>query len=185
MLNQINIMGRLVKDPELRRANETPVCTIRIACDRDYKNANGEKEADFFDVVAWRKLAEIVSQYAAKGRMVSVTGRLQMRSWQDNEGRKHYAPEIVAEHIYFCDPKPKDQNNQGSYGGNYGQPPVNSNRNAVNVGYGQTPANGSHGYGNAVSVNANAYGNGSADAYAAPPSGFVPEFDEDDGELPF
>jgi len=173
MLNQISIMGRLVKDPELRRAHETPVCTIRIACDRDYKNANGEKEADFFDVVAWRKLAEIVSQYAAKGRMVSVTGRLQMRSWQDNEGRKHYAPEIVAEHIYFCDPKPKDQNSQGSDG----QPPVHSNRNAVNVRYGQTPTNGNPRYGNAVS--------GNTDAYAAPPSGFVPEFDEDDGEMPF
>ncbi len=83
MLNQISIMGRLVKDPELRHANETPVCMIRIACDRDYKNANGEKEADFFDVVSWRKLAEIVNQYAAKGRMVSVVGRLQTRTWND------------------------------------------------------------------------------------------------------
>ena len=106
-----------MKDPELRRFNETPVCTIRIACDRDYRNANGEREADFFDVVTWRKLAEIVSQYAAKGRMVSVGGRLQLRPWQDNEGKKRYFPEIVAEHVYFCDPKPKDQNAQDGQNG--------------------------------------------------------------------
>ena len=92
MLNHISIMGRLVKDPEVRRFKETPVCTIRIACDRDFRNANGERETDFLDVVSWRKLAEIVGQYAAKGRMVSVEGRLQLRPWQDDDGKKRYFP---------------------------------------------------------------------------------------------
>ncbi len=228
MLNHIDIMGRLVRDPELRRFNETPVCTIRIACDRDYRNANGEREADFFDVVTWRKLAEIVNQYAAKGRMVSVGGRLQLRPWQDNEGKKRYFPEIVAEHVYFCDPKPKDQNarngvaasnadaqsggyaqdpgygaggyGRGSgYGGGYNaQPSGNGGYNAQNPGVNaQGSGNGGgysqpSGYGGNNSAYANngdaAYSNGAptnADAYAAPPSGFVPNFDEENGDLPF
>ena len=143
MLNQIAIMGRLVKDPELRHANETPVCMIRIACDRDYKNANGEKEADFFDVVSWRKLAEIVNQYAAKGRMVSVVGRLQTRTWNDRDGNKRYSTEIVAEHVYFCDPKPKEEgapnNGAASNSRGYGQAPANSGGYGRSGGYGQPP----------------------------------------------
>lgn len=216
MLNSINIMGRLVKDPDLRHANETPVCLIRIACDRDYKNANGEKEADFFDVVSWRKLAEIVSQYAAKGRMVSVNGRLQTRTWNDRDGNKRYATEIVADRVYFCDPKPKEQGAQnsgaasnggygqasangggygtsGGYGGGYGrngygQSPANGGRNAANNGRAQPSDNGNSGYGNggapgygasAAGYAGNANGYGAADAYAAPPDGFVPDFNED------
>ena len=200
MLNQIAIMGRLVKDPELRYVNETPFCTIRIACDRDYKNANGEKETDFFDVVSWRKLAETVSRYTAKGRMVSVVGRLQMRLWQDGEGKKRYFPEIVAEHVYFCDPKPKEegaQNNgaasnsrgygqapsnggygtSGGYGGGYGrsggygQPPANGGRNAANNGYAQT-GNGNGGYSAGNPANGGASGYGAAAGYAANANGY-------------
>ena len=198
MLNQISIMGRLVKDPELRYVNETPFCAIRIACDRDYKNANGEKEADFFDVVSWRKLAETVSRYTAKGRMVSVVGRLQMRLWQDGEGKKRYFPEIVAEHVYFCDPKPKEEGaqnngaasnargygqspaNDGGYGssggyggygrnGGYGQSPANGGRND---GYAQT-GNGNGGYssGNPGKGGASGYGNAAA-GYAANANGY-------------
>ena len=208
MLNQISIMGRLVKDPELRHANETPVCMIRIACDRDYKNANGEKEADFFDVVSWRKLAEIVNQYAAKGRMVSVVGRLQTRTWNDRDGNKRYSTEIVAEHVYFCDPKPKEEgaqnNGAASNARGYGQAPANNGGYGTSGGYGggygrngygQSPANngsaqasgnnGNGGYsvGNPGNGGAPGYGGGAgygaADAYAAPPDGFVPDFNED------
>ena len=215
MLNQISIMGRLVKDPELRHANETPVCMIRIACDRDYKNANGEKEADFFDVVSWRKLAEIVNQYAAKGRMVSVVGRLQTRTWNDRDGNKRYSTEIVAEHVYFCDPKPKEEgaqnNGAASNARGYGQAPANNGGYGTSGGYGggygrngygQSPANngsaqasgnngnggysvgnpgngGAPGYGGGAGYGANANGYGAADAYAAPPDGFVPDFNED------
>ncbi len=107
MLNHITMMGRLTHDPELRAAGETPVCTFRIACDRDFKNKNGEKETDFVDVVVWRKLAENVSRYFAKGRMAVVDGRLQIRPWTDQEGNKRYSTEIVADHVYFGDSKPQ------------------------------------------------------------------------------
>lgn len=83
MLNHITIMGRLVADPELRRTPKgTAVCTFRIACDRDVKNADGERETDFIDVVAWRGLAENVARYFSKGRMAVLEGRLQIRPGQ-------------------------------------------------------------------------------------------------------
>ena len=89
MLNKIFVMGRLTHDPELRRTGSgTPVCSFSIACDRDFKSQSGEKETDFFDVVAWRATGEFVSKYFTKGRMVVVEGRLQIREWQDKEGNK-------------------------------------------------------------------------------------------------
>ena len=83
MLNHIVMMGRLTKDPELRQAGDTPVCSFRIACDRDYKNKAGEKETDFVDVVVWRKMGENVAKHFTKGRMAVVSGRLQVRPWTD------------------------------------------------------------------------------------------------------
>ena len=109
MLNQIVMMGRLTRDPELRQAGDTSVCSFRIACDRDYKNKAGEKETDFVDVVVWRKLGENVAKYFTKGRMAIVSGRLQIRPWTDQEGNKRYITEIVAEHVYFGDSKPQVQ----------------------------------------------------------------------------
>ena len=98
MLNRIILMGRLVRDPELRRTQSgTAVAAIRLAVDRDYKARSGEKQADFFDVVAWRATAEFVSKYFAKGRMAVVEGRLQTRDWTDKDGSKRVATEIVAE----------------------------------------------------------------------------------------
>ena len=192
MLNQISIMGRLVKDPELRYVNETPFCAIRIACDRDYKNANGEKEADFFDVVSWRKLAEIVNQYAAKGRMVSVVGRLQTRTWNDRDGNKRYSTEIVAEHVYFCDPKPKEEgaqnNGAASNARGYGQSPANDGGYGSsggyggygrNGGYGQSPANGGRNDGYAQTGNGNGGysvgnpGKGGASGYGNAAAGYT------------
>lgn len=88
MLNRTIMMGRLTRDPELRKTQTgTPVCSFSIACDRGFKNASGEKETDFFDCVAWRQTAEFVSQYFTKGRMVVVEGRLQNRNWTDKEGQ--------------------------------------------------------------------------------------------------
>lgn len=107
MQNRINIMGRLVGDPELRYTkNSTPVCSCRIACERDYKNADGERETDFIDVVAWRNLAENMAQYFSKGRMAIIDGRLQIRPWTGRDGTKHYATEILASSVYFGDSKP-------------------------------------------------------------------------------
>ena len=96
MLNKIFVMGRLTHDPELRRTGSgTPVCSFSIACDRDFKSQSGEKETDFFDVVAWRATGEFVSKYFTKGRMVVVEGRLQIREWQDKEGNKRRSGEHI------------------------------------------------------------------------------------------
>lgn len=92
MLNKIIIMGRLVRDPELRRTQSgTAVTSFRLAVDRDYKAEDGSKQADFFDVVAWRSTAEFVSKYFSKGRMAVVDGRLQSRPWTDKDGNKRIA----------------------------------------------------------------------------------------------
>ena len=106
MLNKIIIMGRLVRDPELRRTQGgTAVVSFRLAVDRDYKTEDGSKQADFFDVVAWRATAEFVSKYFTKGRMAVVDGRLQSRPRTDKDGNKRVAIEIVAESVYFGDSK--------------------------------------------------------------------------------
>ena len=104
MLNHITIMGRLVQDPELRHTQSgIPVCTFRIANDRDYISQGGERETDFFDVTVWRGVGEFVSKYFTKGRMAVVEGRLQMREWTDKDGLRRVATEIVAESVYFAD----------------------------------------------------------------------------------
>ena len=109
MLNKIVVMGRLTRDPELRRTqNGTAVTSFSVACDRDFKSQSGEKETDFIDVVAWRTTAEFVSKYFAKGRMAVVIGRLQLRDWTDRDGNKRRAAEIVADSVYFGDSKPAD-----------------------------------------------------------------------------
>lgn len=107
MLNHITLMGRLVKDPELRRTNSgIPVAAFTIAVDRDFADKqSGEKETDFCDIVVWRNTAEFVSKYFAKGRMAVVSGRLQMRRWQDKDGNKRVSAEVVAENVYFGDSK--------------------------------------------------------------------------------
>ena len=106
MLNKVIIMGRLVKDPELRRTQSgTAVTSFRIAVDRDFKSQDGSKQADFFDVVAWRATAEFVSKYFTKGRMAVVEGRLQIRDWTDKDGGKRRSAEVVADNVYFGDSK--------------------------------------------------------------------------------
>ncbi len=109
MLNKIFIMGRLTRDPELRRTQGgNAVTSFALAVDRDFKSADGTKETDFIDVVAWRSTAEFVSKYFSKGRMAIVEGRLQMRDWTDKEGNKRRSAELVADNIYFGDSKRED-----------------------------------------------------------------------------
>jgi len=104
MLNHINIMGRLTKDPELRHTGTgTAVASFTLAVDRDFKSQDGQKETDFIPCVAWRNTAEFVSRYFTKGRMAVVSGRLQMRSWTDKNGNKRVSAEVVADNIYFGD----------------------------------------------------------------------------------
>ncbi|MBA1335373.1 MAG: Single-stranded DNA-binding protein [Firmicutes bacterium] len=107
MVNNVVLVGRLVKDPELKQAGETPVCSFVLAVDRNYKNSEGEREADFLPVVAWRKLGEICAENLSKGRLVAVTGRIQVRNWEDETSQRHYVTEIVAEEVRFLD-RPKE-----------------------------------------------------------------------------
>lgn len=110
MLNKVFIMGRLTRDPELRRTQTgTPVASFSLAVDRDFKDkATGERTTDFIDVVAWRNTAEFVSRYFTKGRMAVVEGRLQMRDWTDKDGNKRRSAEVVADQVYFGDAGKKD-----------------------------------------------------------------------------
>ena len=106
MLNRIIIMGRLTRDPELRRTQSgTAVTSFSLAVDRDYKSQSGDKETDFIDVVAWRSTAEFVAKYFTKGRMAVVEGRLQIRDWKDKDGNNRRSAEVVADNIYFGDSK--------------------------------------------------------------------------------
>ena len=107
MLNHITIMGRLTRDPELRRTGSgTAVAGFTVAVDRDFGGKDGgENETDFIDCVAWRQTGEFVSKYFTKGSMIVVSGRLQMRSWTDKDGNKRRTAEVVAENVYFGDSK--------------------------------------------------------------------------------
>ncbi len=159
MLNHIVLMGRLTRDPELRRTQSgIAVATFTLAVDRDFSGQGGERETDFVDIVAWRATAEFVSKYFTKGRMAVVSGRLQIRNWNDKEGNKRRSAEVIADNVYFGDSK---RDGEGGYpGGSYSAPSGN--------GYGSAPA--ARGYGAAPSP--------------APASDFS-MIEDDDSQLPF
>ena len=117
MLNHIIVMGRLTRDPELRRTGSgVAVASFTVAVDRDFGGREGgEKETDFIDCVAWRQTGEFVSKYFTKGRMAVVSGRLQIRNWTDKEGNKRRTAEIVADNVYFGDSK-RDGDGGNAYG---------------------------------------------------------------------
>ena len=115
MLNHIVLMGRLTRDPELRRTGSgIAVASFTLAVDRDFTAQGAERETDFVDIVAWRNTAEFVSKYFTKGRMAVVSGRLQIRNWQDKEGNKRRSAEVVADNVYFGDSK-RDSADGGSF----------------------------------------------------------------------
>ena len=134
MLNKIILMGRLTRDPELRRTSSgTAVTSFSLAVDRDFKSQSGEKETDFIDIVAWRSTAEFVSKYFTKGSMAVVSGRLQIRDWTDRDGGKRRSAEVVADNVYFGESKKsRDGASGGSYSnssysyndGGYSAPPI-------------------------------------------------------------
>ena len=177
MLNHIVIMGRLVRDPELRRTgNGIAVASFRVAVDRDYAPKDGgERKADFIDCVAWRQTGEFISKYFSKGRMIVVDGRLEMRDWTDKDGNKRTSAEIVVASAYFGDSKRDSEG--GSYGGNtyggnsYGGNSYGGNQGGYNGGnsYGQQQSGGFGGY---------------AQSASAPASDFA-MLDDDDAQLPF
>lgn len=110
MLNHIVLMGRLTRDPELRRTGSgISVASFTLAVDRDYKGQNGEKECDFIDIVAWRNTAEFAEKYFEKGQMAIVSGRLTSRRYEDKNGNKRTAYEVVASNIYFAGSKARNE----------------------------------------------------------------------------
>lgn len=114
MLNKVILMGRLTRDPELKYTPaNVPVCSFSIAVDRRYVRQGEQRQADFINIVTWRQQAEFVSKYFVKGQMINVCGSLQTRTWDDANGVKHYATEVVADEINFCGSK-----NESSNGGN-------------------------------------------------------------------
>ena len=162
MLNHITIMGRLTRDPELRRTGSgVAVASFTVAVDRDFGGRDGgEKETDFIDCVAWRQTGEFVSKYFTKGSMMVVSGRLQIRNWNDKDGNKRRTAEVVADNVYFGESK------RNSDGGNYAGNSYGGNT------YG----------GNTYNAPAPSYGGYSAPA--APASDFA-MLDDDDAQLPF
>ena len=174
MLNHITLMGRLVRDPELRRTGSgIAVESFRVAVDRDFAPKDGgERKADFIDCVAWRQTGEFISKYFTKGRMIVVDGRLEMRDWTDKDGNKRTSAEIVVANAYFGDSKRDGEGGSYSTGNNYG---------ANNYG-GNNYGGNSYG-GNAYNAPAPSYGGYSAPA-PAPASDFA-MLDDDDAQLPF
>lgn len=115
MLNVVVLIGRLVRDPELRYTpNGVAVANFTIAVDRPFTNQQGERETDFIDCVVWRRLAETVAQHLQKGRLVAVNGRLQIRSYETNDGQRRRVAEVVADDVRFLDrPPQRDRDNGG------------------------------------------------------------------------
>ena len=168
MLNHIVIMGRLARDPELRRTGSgIAVTSFTLAVDRDFAPKDGsERETDWIDCVAWRQTGEFVSKYFTKGRMAVVSGRLQIRNWTDKDGNKRSSAEVVAENVYFGDSK-RDDHAGSAYGG-YSAPA--QNYGGSNGGYSAPAPAGSYG------------------SYGAPASAPASDFamlEEDDAQLPF
>ena len=176
MLNHIVIMGRLTRDPELRRTGSgIAVASFTVAVDRDFGGRDGgEKETDFIDCVAWRHTGEFVSKYFTKGSMIVVSGRLQIRGWTDKDGNKRRTAEVVADNCYFGESKRSAEG--GSYGGNtYG-----GNSYGNNYGGNQGGYNGGNSYGQQQSSGFGGY----AQPASAPASDFA-MLDDDDAQLPF
>ena len=165
MLNHIVIMGRLTRDPALRRTGSgIAVASFTVAVDRDFGGRDGgERETDFIDCVAWRQTGEFVSKYFTKGSMIVVSGRLQIRNWTDKEGGKRRSAEVVADNVYFGESK--RSNDGGSYNGGNSYGGNNYGGNTYSA-----PAAPSYG------------------SYAAPAGNPASDFamlDDDDAQLPF
>ena len=171
MLNRIIVMGRLARDPELRRTQAgVPVASFRLAVDRDFRDkSTGERATDWIDVVAWRQTAEFVSRFFAKGRLAVVEGRLQMRDWTDKDGNRRTTAEIVAENVYFGDSK--REGDGGNYSSGYGQGGYNQGGYSQGGSYSAPPAPPADPFGG--------YGDPPADGDQ------FAELSTDDGNLPF
>jgi single-strand DNA-binding protein len=125
MLNRIELIGRLTRDPEVRYVSGGhPMAQFTVAVNRDFKNAAGEREADFVRCVTWRKLAEQVGQYCAKGRLVAVEGRLQTRNYETPDGSRRTITEVIGDRVWFLDSRRADADGDGAQAGSDTQEPA-------------------------------------------------------------
>lgn len=182
MLNTITVMGRLTRDPELRRTGSgIAVTSFTVAVDRDFASEGQEKETDFIDCVAWRQTAEFVSKYFTKGSMAVVKGRLQIRSWTDKDGNKRRTAEIVADNVYFGESK-KAQEGNGQERNAYAQPLHNQPQQSYNPGSYERQVN-------APQYNQQGFGGYQQQGYPQqnyqPPMGGYAPIMGDDPDLPF
>ena len=147
-MNNITLMGRLVRDPELRHTpNQVSVASFTLAVDRGFTPKDGgERQTDFIDIVAWRNTAEFVSKYFSKGQMAAVVGKLQIRDWTDKDGNKRRSAEVVAENIYFTESKKSREASLGNgngggndYGSGYTTPVVGSDFAELEMDDGELP----------------------------------------------
>lgn len=123
MLNRAILIGRLTKDPEVKyMQNGTPVASFTLAVDRTFKNKDGQKEADFIPIVAWRKTAELCEKYLTKGSQIAVVGRIQPRSYDAADGSKKYTTEIVADEVHFIGGKSDTTQSQCVKNDDFGVP---------------------------------------------------------------
>ncbi|MDS3837815.1 single-stranded DNA-binding protein [Staphylococcus hominis] len=126
MINRVILVGRLTKDPEYRQTpNGVSVATFTLAVNRSFTNSQGEREADFINVVVFRKQADNVNKYLSKGSLAGVDGRIQSRNYENNEGRRVFVTEVVADNVQFLEPKNNNQQNNQSQ--QQGQAPANNN----------------------------------------------------------
>ncbi|PDO09228.1 MAG: single-stranded DNA-binding protein [Candidatus Reconcilbacillus cellulovorans] len=123
MLNRVILIGRLTRDPEMRYTpNGVAVTKFTLAVDRPFTNGNGEREADFIPIVVWRQAAEACANYLRKGRLAAVEGRIQTRSYENNEGRRVYVTEVIADNVHFLESANKSNGNTSDGGGCGGDP---------------------------------------------------------------
>lgn len=116
-MNKVNLIGRLTRDPEVKNTTTgKAVATFTLAVDRRFKNKDGQKEADFIPLVVWGKQAEFVGQYLSKGSQIGVSGRLQVRSYDGQDGQRRYVTEVVADEVYFISTKRKENNGSNPNG---------------------------------------------------------------------
>lgn len=114
MLNRVILIGRLTRDPELRYTpTGTAITQFTLAVDRQFTNQQGEREADFINIVTWRKLAETCANYLRKGRLTAVEGRIQVRHYDNNEGKRVYITEVVADNVRFLESAKQQQGSEG------------------------------------------------------------------------
>lgn len=128
-MNKVILMGRLTRDPEIRytQTNNTMVASFSLAVNRRFARQGEERQADFINIVAWNKTAEFVSKYFKKGQQVGVIGRIQTRTWDDDQGQKHYVTEVVAEETYFADGKRDSDGVSSSFENTFGSEASNPN----------------------------------------------------------